>query len=79
MTKAEKIVLANSIFLIEREESAVTGSRLSIFPRVMGIGVARSTARAKVGQRAKLKKKAIAGASSKQNHKRVRITKLARS
>jgi len=62
MTKAEKIALLNETLFIEREESAVTGSRLSIFPFADNSAVTRANAHAFV---AKPKAMKAAGAKHK--------------
>ena len=62
MTKVEKIALLNEMLLIEREESAVTGSRLSIFPFAANSKVTRAITRAFVAKPKHAKMKAGIGA-----------------
>ena len=69
MTKAEKINLANEMLLIERDGSAVTGSRLSVWPFLATSGVKRAIARAFAGKRKTVKKK-VAKVISKRIAKR---------
>lgn len=65
MTKAEKISLLNEMLLIERVESAVTGSRLSILPFSTGAAVTQATNRAFAATGRLAKKKVAAKANSK--------------